>query len=267
MPTSSTSVQKLNCRCSSSIYIMNYRLRKLHFLIVHFSFCTIWKWWWKQWQLHNQWQHIQHAFFFYSFQLFFYLCSSQQFCFLLLLLFVFTLLCFLLPLLLFVISQLHSLYSCCCELQTSNTLITSNNKHKLLSMITFFFISSLNFLLITFTFLLTCHFLINAWSLKLIWPITTSLCVPCIAMWKHFMSSIWMNVANFIFWLLHIRNLCTLVVLTPPYLPCTPFVDYTHLSIDHVNSSANYDNTYVNCIDFSIDLANKYDDCVNTLNN
>jgi hypothetical protein len=129
-----------------------------------------------------------------------------------------------------------------------------------------FFISSLNFLLITFIFLLTCHFLINAWSLKLIWPITTSSCVPCIAMWKHFMSSIWMNAANFIFWLLHIRNLCTLVVLTPPYLPCTPFVDYTHLSIDHVNSSTNYDNTYVNCIDFSIDCANKYDDCANTLN-
>jgi hypothetical protein len=47
-PTSYASTQKLNCKCSNFIYIMNYRLRKLHLFIVHFSFCTFQKWWWMQ---------------------------------------------------------------------------------------------------------------------------------------------------------------------------------------------------------------------------
>ncbi len=37
-----------------------------------------------------------------------------------------------------------------------------------------------------------------------------------------------MNAAYFIFRLLHICNLPTLVILTPPYSPCTP-TDYAHL--------------------------------------
>jgi hypothetical protein len=54
-----------------------------------------------------------------------------------------------------------------------------------------------------------------------------------------------------------IRNLPTLVVLTPPRLPCTPSIDYTHLFVY-------YDNTSIDYIDFSTDCANKYDDSVNT---
>ncbi len=126
--------------------------------------------------------------------------------------------------------------------KTSNRPITSNKKHKLFSIVTFFL--SLNFSPITFIFLLVYHLLINAWSSKSIWPIITSLCVPCTTTWKHFASLLWMNVINFIFQLLHIHNLLTLVVLTPPCSPCTPFVDCAHLS-------ANYDNAYADCIDFS----------------
>jgi len=77
------------------------------------------------------------------------------------------------------------------------------------------FFLSLNISLVTFIFSSTHHFLINAWFLKLIWPITTSLCVLFIATWKHLTSSLWMNVADFIFQLLHIHNLPTLFVLIP----------------------------------------------------
>ncbi len=135
---------------------------------------------------------------------------------------------------------------------------TSNNKRKLLSMVTFFF-PSLNFPLIAFIFLHAHFFIINAWSLKLIWPITISLCVPYIATWKHLTSSLWMNVTNFIFWLRHTYNLPTLPILTPPCSPYTPFVNCAHLS-------ANYDNTSTNCIDFSTHCANNFDDCANILN-
>ncbi len=48
-----------------------------------------------------------------------------------------------------------------------------------------FFFWSLNIWSIPFIFSFAYHLLINTWSLKLIWPITTSLCVPCITTWKH----------------------------------------------------------------------------------
>jgi hypothetical protein len=67
-----------------------------------------------------------------------------------------------------------------------------------------------------------------------------------------------MNIADFIFRLLHIRNLLTLVVLTPTHLLYTPSANYTHLL-------AYYDNTFVDCIGFYVDYANKYDDCANML--
>jgi len=61
-----------------------------------------------------------------------------------------------------------------------------------------------------------------------------------------------MNVSNFIFWLLHIRNLPTLL-LTPLHLPCT--------------SSTDYENIFGDCINLSIDNAHNFDDCVNTPEN
>jgi len=141
---------------------------------------------------------------------------------------------------------------------TWKTHTTSNNKCKLLSIITSFF-SSLNLLPIKFIFLPTCHLSINTWSLKLIKPIITSLRVTCTTTWKHFASSLWMNVADFIFWLLHILNLLTLIVLTPPHSSCTPFVDCAHLFVDCINSFVDCDNT-------STDYANKSDDSTNIPN-
>jgi hypothetical protein len=67
-----------------------------------------------------------------------------------------------------------------------------------------------------------------------------------------------MNVANFIFQLLHIHNLPTLYVLTPFCLPCTPFVDYAHLT-------TKCENTYGDCIDFFVNCANTHDDQTNTI--
>jgi hypothetical protein len=128
---------------------------------------------------------------------------------------------------------------------------TSNNKHKMFSTITPFF-PSLNIPPVTFIFSYGHHLLVNAWSLKLIWPITTSLCVPCMAMWKHLTSSLWMNVVDFIFWILHIRNLPTLFVLIPLCLPCTPSTENAHLSTD-------YENTYGDCTNFSVDYAHNFD--------
>jgi hypothetical protein len=74
-----------------------------------------------------------------------------------------------------------------------------------------------------------------------------------------------MNTTNFIFQLLHIFNLLTLVVLIPLHSPCTPFVDCAHLSTNCVNSYTNCDNTFVDYINFFIDCANKSNDCANTL--
>jgi hypothetical protein len=93
------------------------------------------------------------------------------------------------PLLFSVVSQSHSLHSCCYEFQNLKMFTTSNNKHKLLSIVTPFF-SSLNTSPITFIFLPSYHLLINVWSLKLIRPITISLCVPYITTWKHLASSL-----------------------------------------------------------------------------
>jgi len=61
-----------------------------------------------------------------------------------------------------------------------------------------------------------------------------------------------MNATNFIFQLVHIHNLPTLIVLIPLCLPCTPFANYVH-------PSTNYENTFGDCIDFSTNNSN---DCV-----
>jgi hypothetical protein len=109
-----------------------------------------------------------------------------------------------------------------------------------------------------------------------------------------------MNIAHFIFRLLHIRNLLTLFVLTPFCSPCTPFVDYAHLfagcentfgdytdfstncahistncentygeytnfSTNYAHLSIDYENTFGDYTDFSTDYAHNSDDCVNTL--
>jgi hypothetical protein len=163
------------------------------------------------------------------------------------------------PLLFVVVFQLHSLAFIllrtlklwkCAQLLTTNA-----NCFRWLPC----FFSSLNILLVTFIFSSAYHLLINTWSLKLIWPITTSLCVPCTTTWKHLASSLWMNVANFIFRLLHIHNCPTLSVLIPLHLPCTPFVDYAHSFLD-------CENTFSDCINFSTDCAHNFDDCANTPN-
>jgi hypothetical protein len=115
---------------------------------------------------------------------------------------------------------------------------------------------SLNFSPITFIFLLVYHLLINAWSSKSIWPIITSLCVPCTAMWKHLVSSLWMNMVDFIFRLLHICIRLILSVLTPLRLPYTCFANDAHLSIDCENTSGE-------CTCFFANFAHNFDDCAN----
>jgi hypothetical protein len=132
---------------------------------------------------------------------------------------------------------------------------TSNNKLKFLSIVTLFF--SLNISLVTFIFLHACHLLFNAWSLKLIRPIITSICVSCIITGKHFTSSLWINAIDFIFRLLHIANLRFLIVLFPLCSPCIPLVDCAHLFIE-------CDHTFIDCIEFFIDCVNKSNDYVKT---
>jgi hypothetical protein len=68
-----------------------------------------------------------------------------------------------------------------------------------------------------------------------------------------------MNIIDFSFELLHIRNLPTLVVPIPPCSPYTLSANYAHLSFDCVNSS-------IDCTNFFVDYANKFDDCANTPN-
>jgi hypothetical protein len=97
--------------------------------------------------------------------------------------------------------------------KTSKMHTTFSNKLKLFLMITSFFLI-LEHSACHIHFLSTCHFLIKTWSSKLIWPITTSLCVPYTTTWEHLTSSLWMNVVNFIFWLLHICNLPTFTLFT-----------------------------------------------------
>jgi hypothetical protein len=61
-----------------------------------------------------------------------------------------------------------------------------------------------------------------------------------------------MNIAEFIFRLLHIYNIPTLFVLTPFHSPFTRFADYAYLS-------PNYENTTGDCINSFADLADTID--------
>ncbi len=128
------------------------------------------------------------------------------------------------------------------------------------------FFSSLNIPPVAFISLPTHCLLINTWSSKLIWPISISLSIFCMTMWKQSMSSLWMNAANFIFQLLHTTNLPLIKILIAPCSPCTPFAKCAYSPTDCVNSYVDYDHTYVDYTDFSIDCANKSDVCANTPN-
>jgi hypothetical protein len=72
-----------------------------------------------------------------------------------------------------------------------------------------------------------------------------------------------MNVAYFIFRLLHICNLPTLSIMTPLCSPCTPLVDYAYLFANYVNTSGDYTDFSTNCAHNSNDCANTLDDRVN----
>jgi hypothetical protein len=61
-----------------------------------------------------------------------------------------------------------------------------------------------------------------------------------------------MNATNFIFWLLHIANLPSLAILTPPCSPYRPSIDCAHLSTNCVNSFVDCDNTFANYGNFLI---------------
>ncbi len=97
MPTLSISMQKLNCRSSNCIYMLNYCLCKLYLHIICLPFCTFWRWWWMWQRPYSQWLNIQQFFYFCYFQLLFYFCSYQQLCFRLLPSFVLTPLSFFFP--------------------------------------------------------------------------------------------------------------------------------------------------------------------------
>jgi hypothetical protein len=259
-----TSMQKLNYKCSSCIYIMNYRLCKLYYFIIHLPFYTFQRWWWMWQQPYNQQLNIQHAFMFFSSQLLFYFIflnnstSSSCFC-------LCSLLCtslsftihynFSIKLSIIMLLWILEPWKC-------SQLPTTNENH--FERLPFFL--SWNFLLLIFIYLLAHCLLINAWSSKLIWPITTSLCVLYTTMWKCFPSSLWMNAIDFIFQLFHIPNLLTLVVLTPPHLPYTPFIDCAHLSANCVNSFIDCDDTFINCIVQPLNYASKFNGCTNTPN-
>ncbi len=206
---------------------------------------------------YNQWLNIQHFFFLCFYQIFFYFYSFQQFHFLLVPSFVLTFLPFFFHC--YLISTLILLWT----LKLQKTRTTSNNKHKLLLTITSFFLV-LKHHAYDIHFFIYPPSLINAWSSKLIRPITTTLCVPCTTTWKHLSSSLWMNVANFIFWLLHIHNLSTLFALIPFHSPCTPFANYAHLCVDYENTYGDYTDFSANYVDFSVDYAQNFDDYVNT---
>ncbi len=84
-----------------------------------------------------------------------------------------------------------------------------------------------------------------------------SLCDLCIATGKHFVSSLQINALDSNFQLIHITNILMLIVLTPPCLPYTPFINCANLFANYVNSYIDYGNTSINC-------TNKFNDCVNT---
>jgi hypothetical protein len=76
-----------------------------------------------------------------------------------------------------------------------------------------------------------------------------------------------MNVANFIFRLLHIHNLLTLSVLTSLRSPYTPFASRAHLLVDCDNTSTDYIDFSVDCAHSSKDYANIHDDRTNIIAN
>ncbi len=159
------------------------------------------------------------------------------------------------PLLLSAIFQSHFLHSCFYELQ--NFEKTHNFLQQMKTSFNSYFLS-LNFLPLAFIFWPPCRLLINASSLELWWPITTTFYVPYTTMWKHVTSSLWMNTSNFIFWLFYIHNPPKLIVLTPHHSPCTPFVDC-------VNTFVNYANTFVDCAHTFDDYANTSANLINAL--
>jgi hypothetical protein len=95
----------------------------------------------------------------------------------------------------FIVFQSHS---CFCDFQNFENAHNFGKKWKPFMMVTPFF-PFLNFPLITFILSPTQCLLINTWSSKLIQPITTIFCVLCIATWRFFVSSLWMNDSYFIF--------------------------------------------------------------------
>ncbi len=75
---------------------------------------------------------------------------------------------------------------------------------------------------------------------KFVWPLYSHV--------EHFASSLLMN-TYFIFQLLHILNLLTLVVLTSLHSPCTLFVDYANKSDDCANTLNDWANNFVDSND------------------
>jgi hypothetical protein len=146
--------------------------------------------------------------------------------------------------------QLHFLHSYCCEVQNFENVHNFQQQMQTIFYGYFVFSCPWTSCLSHSFFSFAHHLLINAWSLKLIRPITTSLCVFCTAMWKHLTSSLWMNIIDFIFWILHIHNRLTLSVLIPLRLPYTP--------------SINYENTSNDCTKFLVDHAHNSNDCAST---
>ncbi len=205
---------------------------------------------------YNQWVNIQHSITLFFFQCFFFVFPLNNFtsssclhlCSLFYISFSFAILCN------FSIALSKVMLVWTLEFQICSQLPTTkeNNFRQLPCLFLF-----LSFPPILFIFLHARHLLINVSSLKLIYPITTTFCVHCTTMWKHFMSSLWMNTSNFIFWLFYIPNLSTLIIWTPFRSPCMAFVDY-------INSFVDCGNTFANCTKTFVDYANKFGNYANT---
>jgi hypothetical protein len=159
------------------------------------------------------------------------------------------------PLLFSIVFQWRSLHSCCCELHSLK------NAHNFQQQTQTTFDNYLVFFVLEHPtrcihFLHVCCLLINVGFLKLIQPIITSLCVFYTTTWKHFLSSLWTNAADFIFWLLPIANLPLLTISIPPRSP------YIHAN--YAQSSNDCHHKFVDYTNFFADYANKYDDYANT---
>jgi hypothetical protein len=63
---------------------------------------------------------------------------------------------------------------------------------------------------------------------------------------------------------MHIPNLPTLIILTPPHSSCMSSINYAHLSAECVNSSIDCGNTFVDRANKSNDCPNTHDDWANT---